>query len=131
MPACKYRIKPSIYFHFLLHFIFYFFQVCCTHDSTRSDAQTCADTAVNCEFWIPCYIVWWKLADTVGPATFLRLDQEDDFFNIDLDYIRNDFNSANNYLFYAQWFNRFVDDDYYYMDDSVFGDPTRWDQVHY
>lgn len=45
--------------------------VCCTHDSKRKDTPSCAETAVNCEFWIPCYIAWWKMADTIGPASKL------------------------------------------------------------
>ena len=104
-----------IFFNFL-------FQVCCTHASTRKNAQTCAETAVNCEFWIPCYIVWWKLSDTVGPATFLRMIQEDDFFNIDIQYIRDEYNEVDgvNTPFYEQWFQRFVDDDVIDFDDLVF-----------
>lgn len=42
-------------------------QFCCTHDATNNpQAPTCKDEP-NCRNYIPCYIVWWKLEDTVGP----------------------------------------------------------------
>ena len=78
--------------------------VCCTHDSRRQSSLSCADTAVNCEHWIPCYIIWWKLSDTIGPATFLRMIQSDDFFNVDFQYIRDDYNDPENTVFYVSIF---------------------------
>lgn len=106
--------------------------VCCTHDSKRALTRSCAETAPNCENWIPCYIVWWKLSDTVGPAPFLRLVQEDDFFNVDVNYIKEEINFADennnvaDILFYDQWFNRFIDDDENDLDDRMFEKEDLW-----
>eukprot|EP00547_Thalassionema_nitzschioides_P008275 CAMPEP_0194226712 /NCGR_PEP_ID=MMETSP0156-20130528/42406_1 /TAXON_ID=33649 /ORGANISM="Thalassionema nitzschioides, Strain L26-B" /LENGTH=265 /DNA_ID=CAMNT_0038959157 /DNA_START=9 /DNA_END=806 /DNA_ORIENTATION=+ len=55
---------------------------CCIHDAppeTNPLAPSCTQD-FNCRQYTQCYIVWWKLHDTVGPATALRLEQNDDFF---------------------------------------------------
>ncbi len=108
--------------------------VCCTHDSKRKAALTCAETAPNCENWIPCYIVWWKLADTVGPAPYLRVSQTDDFFNLDVNFIKEEMNLAyendieEDIKFYEQWFGRFIDDDNKEdIDDAMFEVKENWD----
>ena len=101
--------------------------VCCTHDSkSKSLSVSCADTAVNCVHWIPCYIAWWKLSDTIGPATFLRLEQDDNFFDINIVYVKDELNDANKAPFYEKWFRRFVDDDDGDLDDENFQEENLW-----
>ena len=53
---------------------------------------------VNCAQYGYCYIVWWKLHDTVGPATSLRVEQNDDFFDITATEIDEDPNNADFYI---------------------------------
>jgi len=54
---------------------------CCIHDSrSRTVAPSCSQTADNCRMYSPCYILWWKLSATVGPATYFYVSQADDFF---------------------------------------------------
>ena len=52
------------------------------------------NTDVNCAQYAYCYIVWWKLHDTIGPATQLRLEQPNDpyaaFFDVDAEFIQGD-----------------------------------------
>ena len=48
------------------------------------------NTDENCPAYNYCYIAWWKLHDTVGPANFLRLEQDDDFYDIDADEVQED-----------------------------------------
>jgi hypothetical protein len=57
---------------------------CCVHDADRelnSMAPNC-NTDENCPGYNWCYIAWWKLHDTIGPALYLRLEQDDDFYDI-------------------------------------------------
>lgn len=57
---------------------------CCIHDADRelnSKAPNC-NTDENCAAYNYCYIAWWKLHDTIGPALFLRLEQDDAFYDI-------------------------------------------------
>ena len=57
---------------------------CCIHDAPREEnflAPNC-NTDENCAQYDYCYIAWWKLEDTVGPATFLALDQDDEFYDL-------------------------------------------------
>jgi hypothetical protein len=102
--------------------------LCCAHDSKRKvyDTETCAETAINCVHWIPCYIVWWKLSDTSGPATFFRLGQDDEFFNIDVFYIRDEIASDDKAGFYNHWFGRWADDDAMDIDDKMFEYEDQW-----
>lgn len=45
---------------------------------------------MNCAQYAYCYIVWWKLHDTIGPATQLRVEQNDDFYDVESDFIEGD-----------------------------------------
>ena len=57
---------------------------CCIHDAnpiTNPTAGTC-NTDENCAQYAYCYIVWWKFHDTIGPAIYLRMEQNDDFFDV-------------------------------------------------
>lgn len=100
--------------------------VCCIHDSRRQQTLSCADTEPNCRNWLPCYIVWWKLSDTIGPAPFLRVVQVDDFFNVDVGDITEDINDIRNEPFYSQLFQRWNDEDDITLDDEFFLDPSEW-----
>lgn len=52
---------------------------CCIHDSISERAPSCSDET-NCVFFDPCYIIWYKLHDTIGPAPYLRLEQNEAFY---------------------------------------------------
>ena len=106
---------------------------CCIHDApeeTNSIAPTCIEDE-NCPQYAPCYIVWWKIHDTIGPAAYLRLSQNDDFFDVDkLQDVTTDRN------FYAQWAYHHWDniDDLLdnILDDAdglqnLFANPSIWD----
>jgi len=103
--------------------------VCCTHDSKRTLTPSCAETAVNCQHWIPCYIVWWKLADTVGPADVLRLGGDDAFFDTDTQTLKEELNNGTTPEFYAQWFQRFIDDDTRELDEFSFENEALWEPI--
>jgi len=65
---------------------------CCIHDAPRNlnpMAPNCNDDE-NCSQYNYCYIAWWKLHDTVGPALYLRVDQDDEFYDIEADEIQED-----------------------------------------
>jgi len=99
---------------------------CCTHDGGSMKSLSCADD-FNCRYWTPCYIAWWKISDTIGPATFPRLTQTDDFFNVGKSYIADEIKFIENESFYAEVFGRFKDDDVVDADDIYFVDPSNWD----
>ena len=107
---------------------------CCTHDSksangAQSVSPSCAETEPNCKNYIPCYIVWWKLSDTVGPATFLRLPgSRSSFFDITLDEIFIDINDIANAPFYEAYFGHYTDDDQV-LDDLDFVASSNWVSV--
>ena len=49
------------------------------------------NTDENCAQYNWCYIAWWKLQDTIGPALFLRIEQNaDEWFDIDNEEIASD-----------------------------------------
>ena len=45
---------------------------CCIHDSKSLTVSPSCSKAPNCRAYSPCYVIWWRLHDTVGPATFFR-----------------------------------------------------------
>mmetsp|Transcript_21416 Transcript_21416/g.36493 ORF Transcript_21416/g.36493 Transcript_21416/m.36493 type:complete len:182 (-) Transcript_21416:765-1310(-) len=58
---------------------------CCIHDASQNEFAPSCNTDENCRQYAPCYIVWWKLHDLVGPASgFTPQQQGDDFFDIDM-----------------------------------------------
>jgi hypothetical protein len=58
--------------------------------TTNLVAPSC-NQDVNCAQYAPCYIVWWKLHDTVGPATQLQVEQNaDDFFDLTAEDLQSD-----------------------------------------
>ena len=58
---------------------------CCITDtpsSTNFVAPSCSSDE-NCAGYAYCYIIFWKLGDTIGPQTYLRMNyQNDDAFLI-------------------------------------------------
>lgn len=65
---------------------------CCIHDAPP-DLNTLAPNCnadENCPQYNYCYIAWWKLHDTVGPALLLRVEQDDTFFDIPAEDIEED-----------------------------------------
>ncbi|KAL7554017.1 hypothetical protein ACHAWF_017379 [Thalassiosira exigua] len=65
---------------------------CCIHDAPP-DLNTFAPNChqdENCPQYNYCYIAWWKLHDTVGPALFLRVEQDDEFYDITAEEIASD-----------------------------------------
>lgn len=73
---------------------------CCIHDAPkdlnippgleRLEVVSNCNEDPNCAQYNYCYIAWWKLHDTVGPALFLRVEQDDDFYDIDAEEIQSD-----------------------------------------
>jgi len=104
---------------------------CCIHDSTSEVlSPTCAGNIgpnkyENCPLYYPCYIIWWKLHDTIGPATYLRVEgSEEPFFeNLNFDTIRQDF--IQDKVFFNQLYNHHFDTDDIPTDDT-FEDPNNW-----
>lgn len=62
----------------------------------------------------------------IDEIAFLRTVQSDDFFNMDIQEIRDEINNPDQASFYTQWFNRFVDDDTLDVDDTIFEEPDYW-----
>jgi len=101
---------------------------CCIHDSkSRMLAPSCS-REVNCKNWHPCYIVWWKLHDTIGPMSYVRIAQNESFYNVNFQYILEDNtidDGAGVSPFYLQWFFHHFDDDSFKTDMFV-EDPANW-----
>ena len=83
--------------------------ICCIHaapPSTNDVAPNC-NSDQNCARYNYCYIAWWKLHDTVGPHSFLRVEQTDDFYDVTDNEFRP--NAIENpffgQLFYHHWDN--------------------------
>jgi len=96
---------------------------CCIHDSILEESPSCARTELNCPLYRYCYIVWWKLADTIGPANYFRLTQNDDFFDLDFDTLNEDLKDD---TFFNQLFGHYFDDNEISYPDE-FGDPANWE----
>ncbi|KAL7470885.1 hypothetical protein ACHAXS_011163 [Conticribra weissflogii] len=97
---------------------------CCIHDSLSKEyAPSCAQEYENCFLYYPCYIIWWKLHDTIGPATFLRVEQDEDFYNVDFEFLTKDF--QNDQEFFQQLFGHHFDDDTAPTDDT-FENENNW-----
>ena len=98
---------------------------CCIHDSQSKElAPTCANKYLNCELYYPCYIIWWKLHDTVGPATYLRVEQDEPFYDsLNFAMLERDF--AEDETFFNQLFAHHFDEDNPPTDDT-FEKPENW-----
>ena len=64
------------------------------------------NTDENCAQYNWCYIAWWKLSDTIGPALFLRIEQNaDDWFDIDNEEIASDVTGDSFFQpYFLHWF---------------------------
>lgn len=101
---------------------------CCIHDSLSVELAPSCSQELNCKNWSPCYIVWWKLHDTIGPLNFVRLEQDEPFYNINFQYILNDTNIGDGEdvsPFYKQLFYHHWDDDAW-KPDAFVEDPLNW-----
>jgi len=88
------------------------------------------NTDENCAQYAFCYIIWWKLHNTIGPAIYFSLEQDDDFFDQDEQEIRSDSN------FLLELFLHHFDDVQQILDvalvgdrldlEKIFDDPTYW-----
>ena len=57
---------------------------CCVHDAPRDNdviTPSCLDDE-NCPQYSSCSVVWWKFADTAGPAIYFSLEQDNAFFDM-------------------------------------------------
>lgn len=97
---------------------------CCIHSSTsKKISPSCSKEYENCPLYYPCYIIWWKLHDTIGPATYLRVEQKEPFFNVKLTELEEDF--AVDPTFFNQLFGHHFDTDDPLTDD-LFEDENNW-----
>lgn len=98
---------------------------CCAHDSlSKSFSPSCSKSEKNCPLYHPCYIVWWKLADTIGPAPYLRVEQEERFYSgATFEYIEGDLKIDEQ--FKNQLFGHHFDGDDP-PTDKTFKDSTNW-----
>mmetsp|Transcript_21944 Transcript_21944/g.50646 ORF Transcript_21944/g.50646 Transcript_21944/m.50646 type:complete len:122 (-) Transcript_21944:118-483(-) len=99
---------------------------CCIHDSDATRAPSCSGET-NCRFFHPCYIIWFQLHDTIGPATYLRLDQSEVFFDINDD----DFQQilVDNPDFFNQLFGHHFQTDDLPLTDDTFDNEDNWEPM--
>jgi len=97
---------------------------CCIHESTSNIARSCSKD-LNCPHYAPCYIIWWKLQDTIGPR-FIRTDQRDnpDFFNLPVERVEES-TTASGIPFIFQVYLHHFDDDGFIGDEFV-RNPDNW-----
>eukprot|EP00565_Helicotheca_tamesis_P005350 CAMPEP_0185735998 /NCGR_PEP_ID=MMETSP1171-20130828/26641_1 /TAXON_ID=374046 /ORGANISM="Helicotheca tamensis, Strain CCMP826" /LENGTH=465 /DNA_ID=CAMNT_0028406473 /DNA_START=167 /DNA_END=1564 /DNA_ORIENTATION=- len=89
---------------------------CCIHDSRSQEYSPSCREEPNCPLYFPCYIIWWKLHDTIGPANFLRVGQREPFYDtVDFNYILSDLNEDP--AFFRQLFGHHF--------DTQFDDPNK------
>jgi hypothetical protein len=82
--------------------------------------------------------VWWKLHDTIGPASSLKLEQNDDFFDIQASDIQSD--QTNSEFYREMLFHHFDDSNEIirlgtvvsssgaeFNSDLIFLNKTYWD----
>jgi len=126
--TCWQRCKPSF---------------CCIHDADpviNPTAGSCSSDE-NCAQYAYCYIVWWKFHDTIGPAIYLNLDQNDDFFDVENTEVRDNETAWNNPIekpFYDQLFKNHWNNISYIIENTtgdgifnhhaVFDNEDLWDK---
>jgi len=101
---------------------------CCIHDADPELNPTAASCASdeNCAQYAYCYIVWWKFHDTIGPAIYLNLEQDEDFFDVKTEEVREHMTAWNDPIekpFYDQLFKHHWDNISYIIKNST-GDGT-------
>lgn len=114
---------------------------CCIHDAppdTNSLSPNCNQNP-NCSEYAYCYIVWWKFHNTIGLATELRLEGNDDFYDIDANDIPTEVTGLE--FFQKLLFHHFDNSDEIiaagtvqnddgtlsFSSDLIFLDPNFWD----
>lgn len=106
---------------------------CCIHDSRSKEvAPSCAHEYDNCPLYYPCYVVWWKLHDTAGPATYLDVEEDTMPFykDVDLKWLALDWRKDLDFKY--QLFGHHFDDDDGVFDedgsliDDVFQKAKNW-----
>jgi hypothetical protein len=97
---------------------------CCIHDSTATRSKSCSKEP-NCQFYHPCYIVWWKLHDTIGPAPWLRLQQDETFYDVNDDEFRQEL--VDNPDFKNQFYGHHFMDDDLPLTEETFRNEDNWD----
>lgn len=98
---------------------------CCIHDSlSETYSPSCADEYDNCPLYYPCYIIWWKLHDTIGPATYLRVEQDEPFYD-GVDFSKLEQYFVKDQDFFQQFFGHHFDGDDTPTDDT-FEDENNW-----
>jgi len=92
---------------------------CCIHDAPReeNDLSPNCNADENCPQYNYCYIAWWKLHDTVGPALFLKVEQDDDFYDVEAKEIQGD--STGNALYTQVLLHHFDDIEQVIADGTV------------
>jgi len=101
---------------------------CCIHDAPRQAnflAPNC-NTDENCAQYNYCYIAWWKLHDTVGPGLFLRVEQDDEFFDIPAEEIEG---NAEDDPFLTQVLLHHFDDIAQIIEDGTVGNEFNADRI--
>lgn len=96
---------------------------CCIHDSESEKYSPSCSRSANCVQYSACYIVWWKLHDTVGPANYIHTKQDDDFYNMKFSEFQEDL--AEDKEFLAQLFGHHFDSEDAPTDDK-FVDTKNW-----
>ncbi len=96
---------------------------CCIHDSQSKRATSCSNEK-NCVFFDPCYIVWFTLHDTIGPAPYIRLDKTEPFFDVSDAQLEQMFLDRPD--FYDQLFGHHFMTDDLPLTDATFVDPKNW-----
>jgi len=97
---------------------------CCIHDSESTRAKSCSKQE-NCSFFDPCYIIWYKLHDTIGPAPYLRLEQDEAFY---ADVKTEEFKQvlSNRPDFKTQLFGHHFQTDDLPLTDDTFNTQDNW-----
>lgn len=96
---------------------------CCIHDSKSTSLAKSCSSERNCAQYSSCYIVWWKLHDTIGPANFVHVNQDDEFFNMPFEELREDLEEDEE--FFNQFFGHHFDTDDPITEDKI-EDSSNW-----
>ena len=111
---------------------------CCIHDAdpTTNDLAPSCSQDQNCAQYAYCYIVWFKFHDTFGPATYLNIEQEGNFFDVPNSEVEG--NRLGDEFFDQLFFHHFDNvtavleagkngNDFGFQSDKVFENPKYWD----
>lgn len=102
---------------------------CCIHDSKSvTYSPSCSKTYANCPLYSPCYIVWWYLHDSIGPATFANFQwskQNEPFYDnsFSITAWRSELNRSP--VFFQQFYGHHFDKETRPTDEEV-KDPANW-----